>query len=78
MCGPMHNVAGGCKICGKRMLTVSSRRRRTCDACKAKQQRASSRKLAAQRLAKRHAAKQVMKAPRCETCREADQGSGAA
>ena len=73
----MHNVTGGCKICGKRMLTVRSRRR-TCDACNAKQQRVRSRKLAAQRLTKRHAAKQAMKAPRCETCREADQGTGAA
>jgi len=36
----MHEVLGGCKICGRRMLTNGNPLvHRTCDACKAEQRR---------------------------------------
>jgi hypothetical protein len=54
----MHEVIGGCKICGKQMLTDRSPlMHRTCDACKAEQRREHNRRIDARRKAKRHAAK---------------------
>ena len=42
----MHEVYGGCKICGKPMLTDRSPLvRRTCDACKAIQKRERDRRV---------------------------------
>jgi hypothetical protein len=72
----MHEVPGGCKVCGKQMLTDrSSLRHRTCDACKAEQQRESNRRLAARRKAKRHAAKATMGVPLCEQCGKPIEGA---
>jgi hypothetical protein len=69
-------VMGGCKVCGKRMLTHRSPLiHRTCDACKVKQRQADNRKLAARRKAARHAAKQKLPAPRCQQCRQLIKGA---
>ena len=58
----MRKVIEGCKVCGKQMLTDETLLKRTCDACKAKQVRESSRRLAARRKARRHAFKAGMEA----------------
>jgi hypothetical protein len=69
-------VTDGCKVCGKRILTSGSPLiRRTCDACKADQRRARSRKQEALRKAARHAAKRAMGAPRCEHCGKSIKGA---
>ena len=71
----MHEVMYGCKVCGKRVLTNRSPLiRRTCDACKAEQQRESNRKLAERRKATRRAAKMAMGVPRCEQCGDRIEG----
>ena len=68
----MREVMGGCKVCGKRMLTNGSPLiPRTCDACKTEQRRAHSRKTTARRSAERRAVKAKMKVPRCEQCGKA-------
>jgi hypothetical protein len=65
----MHEVIGGCKVCGKQMLTDRSPvRHRTCDACKAEHRRENHRRTDARRKAERHAAKAAMETPRCEQC----------
>ena len=65
----LREVMGGCKVCGKRMLTPDSPLiRRTCEGCKAEQAREHNRKVAARRKAERHAAKQKLGKPRCEQC----------
>jgi hypothetical protein len=65
----LHEVMGGCQVCGKRMLTHRSPLHyRTCDECKAKQRREASRRLAARRKAERHAIKQTMGVTHCERC----------
>jgi hypothetical protein len=68
----MHEVIDGCKACGKRLLTDGNPLvMRTCDACKAKQKREQSSRLAANRKAERHAFKEDMGVPQCEQCGEA-------
>lgn len=65
----MREVIDGCKVCGKRMLTDGSPLvRRTCDACKARQQREQRRRLAAKRKAERHEFKAELETPRCQQC----------
>ena len=72
----MHEVLGGCKMCGKRMLTNRSPLiHRTCEACKAECQRQSNRRLTARRKAERHAAKAAMQVPRCQQCGKAIKGA---
>ena len=72
----MHEVIGGCKICGKRMLTDRSPLvHRTCDACKAEHRRENNRRSNARRKAERHAAKAAMEAPRCEQCGKVIEGA---
>ena len=72
----MREVIGGCKVCGKPMLTHGSQLvHRTCDACKAEYRREAHRRTAARRKAERHAAKAAMAAPRCERCGEAIEGA---
>ena len=68
----MREVLGGCKICGKPMLTNGGPAvRRTCETCKAEQRRKHDLRIAARRKAKRHAVKAAMGVPRCEWCGEA-------
>ena len=70
---------GGCKVCGKRMLTPELPLiRRTCEDCKAEQAREHNRKVAARRKAERHAAKQKLGKPRCEQCGKPIKGGRAA
>lgn len=65
----MREVIGGCKLCGKRMLTnASPRLRQTCASCKGKQRGEQRRRLAARRKAERHEFKEDMKPPRCQQC----------
>jgi hypothetical protein len=72
----MHEVMGGCEVCGRRMLTNGSQLvHRTCDACKAEQRRKYNRKNNARRKAKRHAAKAKMAQPRCEQCGKPIEGA---
>jgi hypothetical protein len=72
----MHEVMGGCKICGGRMLTNGSPQvHRTCDACKVEQRREYNRKNDERRKAKRHAAKATMAPPRCEQCGKVIEGA---
>jgi hypothetical protein len=72
----MHEVMGGCKICGGRMLTNGSPQvHRTCDACKIEQRREYNRKNDERRKAKRHAAKAKMAPPRCEHCGKVIEGA---
>ena len=72
----MREVIDGCKICGRRMLTDGSPLiRRTCDACKAIQQREHNRRGNARRTAKRHAAKAEMAPPRCQQCGKVIEGA---
>jgi hypothetical protein len=72
----MREVMGGCKVCGRRMLTDGSPLiRRTCDACKVIQQREHNRRRSARRTAKRHAAKAAMAPPRCEQCGKVIEGA---
>ena len=72
----MHEVIGGCKVCGKQMLTNRSPvRHRTCDACKVEPRRESNRRTNARRKAERHAAKAKMAPPRCEQCGEIIEGA---
>lgn len=67
----LHQVLGGCKVCGKRMLTRGSTLiHRTCDACKAEQRRERSRRASARRKAERHAAKRALPVRRCNQCGE--------
>jgi hypothetical protein len=74
--GEKREVMGGCKVCGKRMLTNRSPLiHRTCDRCKTEQRRENSRKLAERRKAERHAAKQGMGIPRCEHCSKPIEGA---
>ena len=54
----MRQVMGGCKVCGKRMLTDGSPLiHRTCDACKTEQRREHARKTVARRSAERRTIK---------------------
>jgi hypothetical protein len=72
----MHEVIGGCKICGKRVLTDRSPLvHRTCDACKAEHRRENTRRSNARRKAERHAAKAAMEPPRCEQCGKVIEGA---
>ena len=65
----MEEVFGGCKVCGKRMLTDwYPLVKRTCDACKLAQRQARNRTRASLRKAERHAAKADMSRPRCQQC----------
>jgi len=65
----MQKVLGGCKLCGKGVLThLGPLFKRTCDTCKAERHREENRKLAARRKAQRHAAKAALKPPRCQRC----------
>ena len=57
----MHEVMGGCKICGKRMLTNRSPLiHRTCDACKTNQRREHNRIVSERRKTERRASRAVM------------------
>jgi hypothetical protein len=72
----MREVIDGCKVCGKRMLTDGNPLTlRTCDACKAEQQREQSRRLTARLKAERHAFKADMDVPRCEQCGKVIEGA---
>jgi hypothetical protein len=72
----MEEVSGGCKVCGKRMLTDRKPLvRRTCAPCKLAQRQANSRKIDAKRKAERHSAKLDMRPPRCQQCGEFIQGA---
>ena len=72
----MQEVYGGCKICGRRMLTDRSPlERRTCDACKAIQRREYNRRVDARRKAERDAVKAKMAPPRCEQCGKPIEGA---
>jgi hypothetical protein len=72
----LEEVFGGCKVCGKRMITDRYPLvYRTCDACKLAQRQAHNRKHAALRKAERHAAKQAMRPPRCQHCGEVIEGA---
>ena len=72
----MHEVMGGCKICGRRMLTNGSPLvRRTCDACKAIKKRERNRGTDARRKAARRAVKAKMAPPRCEQCGKPIEGA---
>ena len=65
----MQEVMGGCKVCGKRMLTDRSVLiHRTCDACKRKQRREANRKTTERRKAERWASKAALGVRRCEQC----------
>ena len=71
----MQEVMGGCKVCGKRMLTDRSILiHRTCDACKVKQRRENNRKTTERRKAERRAIKAAMGVPRCEQCGDPIEG----
>jgi hypothetical protein len=72
----MEEVSGGCKVCGKRMLTDwYPLVKVTCDACKLAQRQARNRKMAAKRKAERHAAKAALKPPRCQQCGKVIEGA---
>jgi len=72
----MYEVMGGCKICGRRMLTDRSPlERRTCDACKAIQRREYNRRVDARRKAERDAVRAKMAPPRCEQCGKPIEGA---
>jgi hypothetical protein len=72
----MQKVLGGCKLCGKPILTSRSPLiHRTCDACKDEQLRESNRRLAVRRKAKRHATKAALKPPRCQQCGKVIEGA---
>jgi hypothetical protein len=74
---PLTDVIGGCKVCGKRMQVegASPLLYRTCDDCKAKQQREQNRRLAAKRKAERHARKQEAGVPLCQHCGKPIEGA---
>ena len=69
----MHEVMGGCKICGKPVPTIG--RRQTCDACKAIQKRERNRRTDARLKAARRAVKAKMAPPRCEQCGKPIEGA---
>jgi ferredoxin len=72
----MHEVMGGCKICGRRTLTNGSPLvRRTCDACKAIKKRERNRRTYARRKAARRAVKAKIAPPRCEQCGKPIEGA---
>lgn len=72
----LEEVSGGCKVCGKRMLTDRYPLvHRTCDACKLAQRQARNSKRAALRKAERHAAKAALKPPRCQQCGKVIKGA---
>jgi hypothetical protein len=65
--GPPKEVLGGCKLCGKRMLTRRTiLEPRTCEACKAKQRRTHNARLAARRKTQRHEGREVMTCAHCK------------
>ena len=72
----LEEVSGGCKVCGKRMMTDRYPLvKRTCDACKLAQRQAYNRNKAELRKAERHAAKVGEPAPRCQHCGKVIKGA---
>ena len=72
----MHEVLGGCKVCGKQMLTDRSPlMHRTCNACEAEHRRERNRRTDARRKAERDAVKAKMAPPRCEQCGKPIEGA---